>query len=183
MDIGRHSPHPNNRTIELESLYAVLTYRGELASWNWAFFVASPTSHPTGTSGTIFRVADIDGEWKFVTEVKDVVSSPMVVALVKLGDVSFLGSYEDVVGADALPFMFRLVKIPSQAELALANNRAYNSRTWFLDAISMLHDHAVVTCDDVWLLESEIIRYAFAAMDPYLGNKGWSVYRSERCST
>lgn len=44
---------------------SVLSYRGELASWNW---VSNPTVDPIGTNGTLFLVVDQDFD-----------SSPLVV--------------------------------------------------------------------------------------------------------
>ena len=154
--------------LEPGLLYAVLTYRGELASWNWAFFVANPAKTPIGSSGTIFHVVDCDsvGEWKFEVETRDIISSPLVVAILRLADVTFLGGYEDVVGKDSLLPMFKTVAIPS------TKSTDFSSRTWFLEAICALHDYGVVQCDDVWLLEREIRRCAFTAMDNYLENKG-----------
>lgn len=159
--------------LEAGLLYAVLTYRGELASWNWAFFVPNPSVSPIGTSGTLFHVvnnSDSSGEWMFVAEPKDVTSSPLVVAIVRLADVGFLGGYEDVVGPDSLLPMFKTVAIPVKG--SAIHPAEFSSRTWFLDAICILHDCGVVTCDDVWLLEREIRRCAFTAMDQYLDNRG-----------
>jgi len=169
------STHPLNTDDELEPglLYAVLTYRGELASWNWAFFVANPTANPIGTSGTMFHVNIADqggvGCWKFEVESKmDVISSPLVVAILRLADVTFLGDYEDVVGPDSLLPMFKTIPIPTHTE----NRKEFSSRLWFLEAIAVLHDCGVLQCEDVWLLEREIRRCAFTAMDKYLENKG-----------
>jgi len=97
--------HPLVSSLELEPglLYAVLTYRGDLASWNWSFFVPNPSVFPIGADGTVFHVvsdSDTPGEWKFEMENKDVVGSPLVVVIVRLGDVACLGDYEDVVGGD-----------------------------------------------------------------------------------
>ena len=162
-------PLPSEQ-LEEGLIYAVLTYRGELASWNWAFFVPKPSVSPIGTAGTLFHVVDTEsvGLWKFKVENQDVVSSPLVVAIVRLADVSFLGSYDEVVGKDGLLMMFHTVLkvIPSQA------SAEFSSRAWFLEAIGALHDCGVVHCDDVWLLEREIRRCAFTAMDKYLDNKG-----------
>ncbi|KAF5367272.1 hypothetical protein D9615_010449 [Tricholomella constricta] len=159
---------------ELESnrLYAVLSYRGDLAAWNWAFYVPNSSVSPIGSSGTLFHVinsADSSAEWAFEAETKDIVSSPLLVAIVRLGDVGFLGTYEDIVGQDSLLPMFRTVAIPAIG--STIHPAEFSSRTWFLDAICVLHDCGVVTCDDVWLLEREIRRFAFTAMDKYLQNK------------
>lgn len=159
--------------LEPSLLYAVLTYRGDLATWNWAFFVPDPSVSPIGSAGTLFHVvngSDSAGEWKFEVETKDVVSSPLVVAIVRLADVGFLGGYEDVVGQDSLLPMFKTVAIPAKG--SAIHPAEFSSRTWFLDAICVLHDCGVLTCDDVWLLEREIRRSAFTAMDKYLENKG-----------
>ncbi|CAA7270503.1 unnamed protein product [Cyclocybe aegerita] len=161
--------HPlSAQELEAGLIYAVLTYRGELASWNWAFFVPNPSVAPIGTSGTMFHVVETDsaGVWRFEVESRDVISSPLVVAILRLADVGFLGDYDDVVGKDSLLPMFRTVAIPAQA------STEFSSRTWFLEAICVLHDCGVVQCDDVWLLEREIRRCAFTAMDKYLENKG-----------
>jgi len=162
--------HPiDGGNLEAGFLYAVLTYRGELASWNWAFFIPKPDAFPIGSSGKIFHVVDTDsgGLWKFEAEDdKDVISSPHVVAIIRLGDVGLLGTYEEVVRADGILPMFMTVPIPQTI------SADFSSRTWFLDAIAALHDCGVVQCDDVWLLEREIRRCAFTAMDKYLGNKG-----------
>ncbi|KAF5309986.1 hypothetical protein D9619_010242 [Psilocybe cf. subviscida] len=175
--------HPlNAEELEPGLLYAVLTYRGELASWNWAFFVPKPDVKPIGSVGTIFHVVDTDsvGLWKFeVDHNMNVVASPLVVAILRLADVGFLGGYEDVVGKESLLPMFHTVAIPTQA------STEFSSRTWFLDAICVLHDCGVVQCDDAWLLEREIRRCAFTGMDKYLDGKGaigWTAYRSTNCS-
>lgn len=169
------SPDTPNSTHPLDCqemnpghLYAVLCYRGDLASWNWSFFVPNPAIDPIGTSGTMIHVVDTDGVgvWKFEVESKDVVNSPLVVAILQLADVSFLGDYDDIVGPDSLLPMFGTVAIPGQA------SADFSSRGWFLDAICVLHDCGVLQCDDVWLLEREIKRCAFSAMDKYLENKG-----------
>lgn len=119
-------------------------------------------------------------EWIFGMETHDIISSPMVVAIVRLADVGFLGNYDVVVGKDGLFSMFKTVAIPETG--SVIHPAEFSSRTWFLDAIGVLHDCGVITCDDVWLLEREIRKYAFAAMDKYLQNKGWTVYVSEQCS-
>ncbi|KNZ82180.1 hypothetical protein J132_06748 [Termitomyces sp. J132] len=118
--------------------------------------------------------------WRFEAETKNIVSSPLVVAVVRLADVGFLGQYEDVVGQDSLLPMFNTVAIPKIG--SDIHPAEFSSRTWFLEAICTLHDCGVITCDDVWLLEREIRRFAFTAMDKYLQNKGWTAYISEQCS-
>lgn len=165
------STHPlTAEELEPGLLYAVLTYRGELASWNWAFFVPNPAVSPIGAAGTLFHVVDNDsvGLWKFEVEPSNILASPMVVAILRLADVGFLGGYEDVVGKDSLLPMFKTVAIPEHASTEFE----FSSRTWFLEAICVLHDCGVVQCDDAWLLEREIRRCAFTAMDKYLDNKG-----------
>ncbi|PFH49458.1 hypothetical protein AMATHDRAFT_41523 [Amanita thiersii Skay4041] len=158
--------------LEPGELYAVLTYRGDLASWNWAFFIPDPSVSPIGSTGTIFHVIhDNDAvSWKFEKDEKDVVSSPMVVAIVRLANVSFLGDYEDIVHGDTLLGMFKQVGTPTSSRSI--HPAEFSSRVWFLEAIAVLHDCGVLTCDDVWLLEREIRRCAFAAMDKYLDNGG-----------
>ncbi|KAF9531438.1 hypothetical protein CPB83DRAFT_786789 [Crepidotus variabilis] len=169
----------NSPELETGLLYAAISYRGELASWNWAFYVPDPSVSPVGTKGTIFHVVELDiagaGLWKFESGITEILKSPETVALIRLSDVNFLGGYEDVVGKDSLLPMFKTVTIPTQV------STDFNSRSWFLDAICVLHDCGVVQCDDVWLLEREIRRCAFTAMDRYLENKGWTAYASEHC--
>jgi len=184
-DLPDRSPHQptelDSEELEPGMLYAVLTYRGDLASWNWGFFVSEPTTSPIGSSGTIFHVVSNNpgDEWKLEFEAMDVVSSPLVVTVVRLADVTFLGGYEEIVGRDSLLPIFKTVTIPAKAsKQQLAE---FSSRTWFLDAIFSLHDCGVLQCDDVWLLEREIRRCAFKAMEKYLENRGWTAYGSERC--
>jgi len=166
--------------LEPNQLYAVLTYKGELADWNWAFFVANPAVRPLGSSGTFFHVARVGSpeSWKYVQEEKDVISAPLAVAIFQLADVGFLGDYEDIVGPDSLTPMFKTIKIPSAGSIASAD---FNTRTWFLDAIAVLHDCGVVTCDDGWLLEREVRKSTFQAMDKFMESKGWTGYSAEHC--
>jgi hypothetical protein len=174
-DLQATGSAPPATELEPNLLYAVLTYRGDLASWNWAFFVPDSSVSPIGSVGTLFHVVmgtDSAGEWKLEVETKDILSSPLAVAIIRLADVGFLGGYEDVVGQDSLFPMFKTVAIPAAG--SSIHPAEFSSRTWFLDAICVLHDCGVVTCDDVWLLEREIRRSAFTAMDKYLENKGVS---------
>ncbi|KAF8628298.1 hypothetical protein AX17_006001 [Amanita inopinata Kibby_2008] len=172
----------NGAELEAGKLYAVLTYRGELASWNWAFFIPNPSLSPIGSSGTLFHIVhdtDTTRGWSFKSEKRDVISWPLAVALVRLADVSFLGEYEELVGADILPGMFKQV---ATATSDSSRPIEISSRVWFLRAIGVLHDFAVLNCYDVEQLEREIRRCAFAAMDEYLDNKGWTAFRAKRCS-
>ncbi|KAE9400116.1 hypothetical protein BT96DRAFT_919666 [Gymnopus androsaceus JB14] len=160
-------------------LYALLSYRGELGAWEWSFFV--PDS--SGREGTLFYVKIITTPsnstyWKFEVDTGDIVASPEAVALVRLASVADLGHYEEIVSENGLSPMFAVVAIPAPDSLPMD----FSSRSWFLDAIGMLHDCGVVQCDDVWLLEREIRRYAFNAMDKYLQNRGCTVYTAEKCS-
>ena len=160
------------RELEKGKLYAVLAYKGELASWLWAFFIPDPSVSPIGSCGTIFHVVEgSPNSWKFVREVKELLSSPLVVAIVQLGDIGFLGEYDKLVVGDDLQSIFGVVPVP----VPDGNSPKYSefsSRTWFLDMVTVLHDCGMVTCDDVWALEREIRRCAFTAMDKYLQNKG-----------
>ena len=116
MDTTPDTPNPlSSQELEAGFLYAILSYRGELATWNWSFFVPNPTINPIGTSGTMFHVVDTDGVgvWKFEVESKDVISSPLVVAMMQLADVTFLGGYDAVVGPDSLLPMFKTVAMPA----------------------------------------------------------------------
>jgi hypothetical protein len=165
--------------MELESghLYGVLTYRGELASWNWAFFIPNPTVSPIGSAGTLFHVVNANDaveQWKFEIETKDIVNSPHIVAIIRLVQLSQFqdSKYEDIVGDSegSLRSMFQMVPIPTMD--SSVSRAEFSSRTWFLDAVNMLDDCGVVACDDVWPLEREIRRLGFTAMDNYLENKG-----------
>lgn len=174
--------------MELEAghLYGVLTYRGELASWNWAFFFPNPSVSPIGSAGTLFHVVNANDtvEWKFEIETKDVVTSPHIVAIIRLAMLNQFqdSNYEDIVGDSegSIRSMFQMVPIPTMG--SSVRRAEFSSRTWFLDAINMLDDCGVVACEDVWPLEREIRRLGFTAMDNYLENKGWTVYAAEHCS-
>lgn len=170
--------------LENDTLYAVLTYSGDFASWNWGFFVPDPATPPIGSSGTIFHVVNnpVTDEWKFEVETRDVISWPLVVAVVKLADVKFLGcNYDELVGKDSLLQIFGTVVIPGK-DATHSQLAEFSSRTWFLDAIFALHDCGFLQCDDVWLLERELRRCAFKAMEKYSDNRGWTAYKAERCS-
>ncbi|KXN92048.1 hypothetical protein AN958_10035 [Leucoagaricus sp. SymC.cos] len=169
--------------LEPGTLYAVLTYRGDFASWNWSFFVPDPAASPVGSSGTIFHVVNdpATDEWKLEDKTRDVLSWPLVVTIVALADVTFLSSsYEELVGKDSLLPIFKTVVIPGKT--STQQLAEFSSRTWFLDAIFSLHDCGVLQCDDVWLLERELRRCAFKAMEKYSDNRGWTAYKAERCS-
>jgi len=165
----------NALTLLPNCLYALLSYRGELGAWEWSFFLAN-----IGKGGTLFYVkiitANNSTHWKFEIDARDIVSSPEAVALVRLADISDLGQYEEI--EQALSPMFKVVAIPAANSIPLD----FSSRSWFLDAIGMLHDCCVLHCDDVFLLEREIRRYAFSAMDKYLQNGGFTVFTAEKCS-
>jgi len=160
--------------LEKNRLYAVLSYRGDFSAWNWAFHVPDPSVFPIGAEGTLFRVVKSTGStdrWEFEFVQRDVVTSDLVVAIVRLCDISFLGGYEDVV-RDCLVPILKTVPIPPEVA-----PDEFSSKTWFLEAIVVLHDCGVPTCDpeDAWPLEREIQRFAFNAMDKYLQNKGGSL--------
>lgn len=155
-----------DRELEGGRLYAVLTYNDDFM-WKWAFFIPNPIVSPIGKSGTIFQVTEIQDSrnWKFVREEKDVLSWPLVVAIVQLGEIEFLGEYDELMAGDDLVKMFTHAKLPS-------SDGSESSRTWFLDAVSVLHDCGVLTCEEIPELEKEIRRYAFKAMDRYMQREG-----------
>ena len=155
-----------DRELEGGKLYAVLTYNDDFL-WKWAFFIPDPSVSPIGTSGTIFQVTEMQDSrnWQFVREEKDVLSWPLTVAIVQLGDIEFLGDYEDLMDGDDLNQMFAQAKLPTSDGSEL-------SRTWFLDVVTVLHDCGVLTCDDTSALEREVRKYAFCAMEGYLQREG-----------
>ena len=155
--------------LEPGLLYGLLCYRGETTAWHWAFYVPDPDVLPIGTRGTAFSVERdaSTGRWVFrVDSKRGVLAEPMLVAIVALGDLAPLGNYEEVVGQDALLAMLRNVTIPRPGE------RPFSSKAWFMDAVGVLHDCGVIVCEDVWLLEREMSRCAFSAMDKYMDNRG-----------
>lgn len=245
--------------LEENTIYAVLSYRGDFASWNWGFYVPDPSQSPIGSSGTVFHVVSesmssssttttssssspsssmmVGNGWELeVIGKRDIISWPLLVAIVKLADIGFLGcGYEELVGKDTLLPLFESVHIPKMvnknaaAAAAAASQQQqssppppppplsasslplpspppqlpplqpppsqqqqqllqplqqqqqlqpqsteFSSRTWFLDAIFVLHDCGMLQCDDVWLLERELRRCAFKAMGKYLDNRGMS---------
>ncbi|KAI3614160.1 hypothetical protein WG66_000169 [Moniliophthora roreri] len=163
----------SDNQLEAGYLYAMLAYGGEWGTWEWSFFFPKPIVTPIGREGTLFQVilytqCEHPG-WKFeIDHIKDITNSPEVVALVRLTQVSDLGDYDDIVGNDGLTSLFREVKIPTTPQSPMD----FNSRIWFAEAVGTLHDCAVIHCDDVWLLEKEIKRLGFAAMDRYMENRG-----------
>lgn len=220
--------------LEENTIYAVLSYRGDFASWNWGFYVPDPSQSPIGSSGTIFHVVNesmsssstssspsssmIGNGWELeVIGKRDIISWPLLVAIVKLADIGFLGcGYDELVGKDTLLPLFESVHIPKTVNKNAAASQQqqsppppppslsssslplpsppppiqqssqqplqqqqlqpqlteFSSRTWFLEAIFVLHDCGMLQCDDVWLLERELRRCAFKAMGKYLDNRG-----------
>ncbi|KAH8809650.1 hypothetical protein DL96DRAFT_1473415 [Flagelloscypha sp. PMI_526] len=156
-------------SLEARSLYAVLTSRNELGAWNWSFYLPNDSDGPApvGSDGTLFHaVMDSAGVWKFEHEHGyNVVSDPLVVAIVKLASLAFLGPYKDVIGDDGLMAIFGMVPIPNSPSHQPGD---FSSRTWFLESIGTLGDCGILTCEDLWLLEREIRRCAFMAMDNFL---------------
>lgn len=95
------------------------------------------------------------GSWKFEMEDKyDVVSSQLVVAVVKLVSLDFLGSYEEVIGEEGLLSIFKTVPIPDARRQQPGD---FDSRMWFLESMGTLSDCGVLTCEDVWLLERYVL--------------------------
>ncbi|KIK63343.1 hypothetical protein GYMLUDRAFT_72060 [Collybiopsis luxurians FD-317 M1] len=165
------------------SLYALLSYRGELGAWEWSFLFPNPAVEPVGKEGTLFYVKIMTSNntkpyWKFSMDTVDILSSPEAVALVKLSDIADLGSYNDIVSENGLCPMFKVVEIPAAGLIP----KDFSSRSWFLDVMGSLADCGVCQCDDVWLLEREIRRYAFSAMDKYMQNRGYTVFVAEKSS-
>lgn len=154
------------RELEGGKIYAVLTDNDDFM-WKWAFFIPNPSVSPIGSSGTIFQVIEIQDPrgWRFVEDERNVLSWQLVVAIVQLGDIEFLGDYDDLMGGNYLTQMFAQVKLPS-------SDLSESSRTWFLDAVGVLHEFGILTCEDTALLEKEICRYAFGAMEGYLQREG-----------
>lgn len=131
-DLPDHSPNQPTELdieeLEKDTIYAVLSYRGDFASWNWGFYVPDPSKSPIGSSGTIFHVVNeassppaspssstvVGNEWKLeVVRERDIISWPLLVAIVELADVGFLGcEYEELVGKDTLLPLFESVHIP-----------------------------------------------------------------------
>ena len=74
--------------------------------------------------------------------------------MMQLANVTFLGGYDAVVGPDSLLPMFKTVAIPASGH----GSAEFSSRTWFLEAICVLHNCGVVQCDNVWLLKRDIRR-------------------------
>lgn len=189
MQMGDLADHPPNHPKQLDraqldpgTLYAVLSYRGDLASWDWSFFVPDPSKLPIGSCGTIFHVAPdpATSEWKLQVETQNIIAWPLVVTVVRLADVNFLGGYDVLVGKDSLLPIFKTVVIPERTVEKKRQLAEFSSRSWFLDAVFSLHECGVLQCDDLWLLERELKKCAFQAMDGYLENQGESIsFRSD----
>lgn len=173
MEHGLVDEQQEGQTInvpELEAgvLYAVLTFRGDYTSWDWSFFVPDSTVTPIGKSGALFHIVNYPSQgsagtlerWTFEMEPnKDVNAWPEIVAIVRLGDLSGLGCFKDVVQ--------ELITTFSTVDMNI-DPVEMSTRKWFLDALWVLHDCGFVTCDDAWLLERELKKYAFSSMDTYL---------------
>ncbi|KAF9033755.1 hypothetical protein BDZ89DRAFT_1062852 [Hymenopellis radicata] len=150
------------------SLYAVLLFRGDYTTWDWAFFVPDAAKTPIGALGSLFHTTQGSaGRWAFAMENSaDFHQCAEAVAMVRLADLHGLGSFADVV--QELTATFNTV------DTSNTHPAEFSSRLWFIEAICVLHDCGFVTCDDAWLLERELKRYAFSAMDSYLEGGGTS---------
>lgn len=156
--------------LEGGSLYAVLLFRGDYTTWDWAFFVPDASKAPMGSAGSLFHVANVPslgsaGRWAFeMDSTVDFHASTETVAMVRLADLHGLGSFADVVQELSATF--------NTVDTTNTHPAEFSSRLWFIEAICVLHDCGFVTCEDAWLLERELKRYAFNAMDSYLEGGG-----------
>ena len=79
-------------TKELEPgfLYIVLTHVDDPAFWNFAFFISNPAIRPIGTSGTLYHIEEKPvGKWKLKVESKNIISSSLVLAILRLEEVNY----------------------------------------------------------------------------------------------
>jgi hypothetical protein len=158
---------PGN-TLQAGYLYALLDYEGELDSWNWSFFVPDDSVSPVGTSGTTFHVVSpAPSQWQFASQVNNIFASHFAVAIVRLANIASLGSYEVLVGQDALGQFFEMVEVPETDPGA-----EFDSRVWFLNVVKLLHDTSVLACKNISGLEHELRKCAFDAMSGYLVHQG-----------
>lgn len=170
-----HPPQEElDRSLQAGALYAALLFRGDFTSWEWAFFIAQPESGGH-SPGEIFHVGGDAGPdavhpINLAFTVDTVQNLADAVALVRLADLHGLGSYTDVV--DALKGALGNVDVTKQQ----------SSRAWFVEAIGVLDDCGFVSCEDAFLLERELKRCAFMAMDTYLEGGEYRLFTSKNCS-
>jgi hypothetical protein len=157
--------------LEPGALYIVLFYGGEVVNWNWSFYLPDDARTPIGRAGTLFHLTrdpDLGGQLRLVAEESaDLISSPLVVAIVRLTVLADLGTYKDMVGSDPLlTGMLQQVPIPDEGQ------EEYRPQSWCLEAIESLHEFGVLHCEDRNALEREIRKFGFDAMNDYLQDKG-----------
>lgn len=170
-----------NRKLEAGKLYAVLTYREEVAWWDWAFFIPDPSHEPIGKSGMVYTIIQESREpisWRYVAKEKDVLTWSSVVTVVELANLKELGNYQNLIAGDGLPMFFQHVDIPKSDP----SDDPDLSRVWFRNAVGLLNDCFVLSCKKPEDLEREIRLYAFDAMVNYLQHESWPVLKANNCS-
>jgi len=169
---------PIKQTLEPLCLYAVLNWRLDLASWHWLLFV----SESTGSRGTAFHVIrnSSHSPWKFEVSVRDVVRARETICIIKIGDLSSLGSLSDILLEirDTLKY----VPIPALGHFDIFTNSEFTCRTWFLQAVRALDERGFVECEDTTKLEREIKCFALQSSAVHSVKGRWLFFVSQFCS-
>ncbi|KDQ55116.1 hypothetical protein JAAARDRAFT_37634 [Jaapia argillacea MUCL 33604] len=171
--------------LEPGSLYAVLNQRGELGSWHWSLFFSDPLrlqqasklnnkADTTISTGTMYHALNDNPQrqWRFqIDPNRDVVHATQTVLIMKLVDLSYLGTHLEIL--TALENNMRDVPV----EGSVLGRQEFSGRHWFLSAMKSLDEAGFVNCEDVDALEREVIGCALRATARWNvdveGDKGW----------
>jgi len=166
------------QSLEPLCLYAILSSGVDLASWHWLLFI--PES--SGGRGTCFHVVrnTLHSPWRFEVSVRDVLKSGDTICIIKIGDLSSLGSLPDILLEihDTLKY----VPVPTLGHYDMFTNSEFTCRTWFLQAVRALDERGFVECDDITKLEKEIKCLVFQSSSIHSSRGRWLFFVSQFCS-
>jgi hypothetical protein len=164
--------------LEPLCLYAILNWGVDFASWHWLLFV----SDLSGARGTSFHVIrnTLHSPWKFDVSAGDAVRSRETICIIKIGDLSSLGSLSDILLEmhDTLKY----VSVPTLGHFDMCTNSEFTCRTWFLSAVRALDERGFVECEDITKLEKEIKCFVLQASAVHTAKGRWLFFVSQFCS-
>lgn len=163
------------QSFEPSCLYAVLSW-GDLNSWHWLLFIPEPV----GARGTCFHAVrnTLHSPWRFEVSVRDVLRSRDTICIIKIGDLSSLGSLSDILLEihDTLKY----VPVPTLGHHDIFTNSWFTCRTWLFQAIRSLDERGFIECDDISKLEMEIKCFALQSSAVH-SSKGLSSFFVSQC--
>lgn len=163
-------------SLKAGTLYAVLFYRQDSTSWHWAFFLPSLSS-PTGSidvEGTLYHCKNDPSSLLWTYEVKSrynpIRSREGVVLIARLDDLASFGSPQ-VIHQSLLSPQFGSVKVKQGLP-----HREFDCRTWWKNAMHLLHEYGVVHCTSLDRLDKELQLKALQATPAFERNSSFAFY-------